>query len=71
VGCLPTFGSRRIDEIGDDSKLGTSDGRTSAALRCGDSEFYTWMRATILDITGVDMSADGGPPPALVIDWTA
>jgi hypothetical protein len=36
-----------------------------------DSEFYKWMRATILDITGVDMSVDGGPPPAVVLDWTA
>lgn len=40
-------------------------------LAGSDSEFYKWMRATILDITGVDMTVDGGPPPAVVLDWTA
>ncbi|GAC1308214.1 MAG: hypothetical protein NVSMB16_04480 [Acidimicrobiales bacterium] len=37
-----------------------------------DSEFGTWFKGQVLDITGVDLSADpDGPLPAVVVDWHA
>jgi hypothetical protein len=43
-----------------------------ADLATGDSEYTTWFRARLLDVTGVDLgtpSAD--PPPAVLIDYRA
>jgi hypothetical protein len=43
-----------------------------ANLATDDSEFTTWFRARVLDLTGVDLrtpSAD--PPPAVLIDSRA
>jgi hypothetical protein len=37
-----------------------------------DSEFTTWFRARVLDVTGVDLAAPPeGPPPAILVDWSA
>lgn len=41
-------------------------------LATDDSEFTTWFRDQVLDVTGVDLSAPaGGPPPAILVDWSA
>jgi hypothetical protein len=41
-------------------------------LATNDSEFVTWFRGQVLDLTGVDLRApDDGPPPTVLIDWTA
>jgi hypothetical protein len=40
-----------------------------ARLATDDSEFTTWFRARVLDVTGVDLAAPPeGPPPAVLID---
>lgn len=45
--------------------------RAFAGLAQEDSEFATWYRGKILDLTGADLSAPPqGPPPETVIDWT-
>ena len=37
-----------------------------------DSEFETWFRARLLDVTGVDLgTASGAAPPAVLVDWHA
>ncbi len=41
-------------------------------LASDDHEYTTWFRARVLDVTGVDMGAPpDGPPPAVLIDWSA
>jgi hypothetical protein len=41
-----------------------------ADLATNDSEYATWFRARVLDITGVDLGAPtDGPPPAVLIDY--
>jgi hypothetical protein len=41
-------------------------------LATDDSEFTTWFRAQVLDVTGVDLAAPAdGPPPAVLIDYRA
>jgi hypothetical protein len=41
-------------------------------LATDDSEYMTWFRAQVLDITGVDLAAPPeGPPPAVLIDYRA
>jgi hypothetical protein len=41
-------------------------------LATDDSEFTQWFRATVLDVTGVDLAAPPeGPPPAVLVDWSA
>jgi hypothetical protein len=43
-----------------------------ADLASDDHEYTKWFRAQVLDITGVDMGAPpDGPPPAILIDWSA
>jgi hypothetical protein len=43
-----------------------------ADLATDDSEYATWFRAQVLDITGVDLGAPPeGPPPAVLIDYRA
>ena len=43
-----------------------------ADLATDDSEFTTWFRARVLDVTGVDLAAPPeGPPPAVLVDWPA
>jgi hypothetical protein len=43
-----------------------------ADLATDDSEFSTWFRGQVLDITGVDLAAEPeGPPPAVLVDWQA
>jgi hypothetical protein len=38
-------------------------------LATDDSEFATWFRARVLDVTGVDFGAPSdGPPPAVLVD---
>ena len=38
----------------------------------GNSEFVTWFRGRVLDVTGVDLGATPeGPPPAVLVDWPA
>ncbi len=39
-------------------------------LASDDSEFVTWFRAQVKDVTGVDLGAPPeGPPPDVLIDW--
>ena len=41
-------------------------------LATDDSEYMTWFRARVLDVTGVDLAAPpDGPPPAVLLDYTA
>ena len=41
-------------------------------LATNDSEYMTWFRARVLDVTGVDLAAPpAGPPPAVLIDYRA
>jgi hypothetical protein len=41
-------------------------------LATDQSEFTTWFRAQVLDVTGVDLAAPPeGPPPAILVDWSA
>ena len=41
-------------------------------LATNDSEFVTWFRGQVLDITGVDLTAPpDAPPPAILVDWRA
>ena len=41
-------------------------------LATNDSDFVTWFRSQVLDVTGVDVSAPpDGPPPAVLVDWHA
>ena len=43
-----------------------------ADLATNDSEYITWFRARVLDVCGVDLAAPSeGPPPAILIDWSA
>ena len=41
-------------------------------LAADDSEFATWFRGQVKDLTGVDLGAPPeGPMPALLVDWRA
>src|SRR5687767_16013966 len=41
-------------------------------LATDQSDFTTWFRGQVLDITGVDLAAPpAGPPPAVLVDWHA
>jgi hypothetical protein len=41
-------------------------------LATNDSEFVTWFRDRVLDLTCVDLGASpDGPPPAVLVDWPA
>jgi hypothetical protein len=43
-----------------------------ADLATDDSEYITWFRGRVLDITGIDMAAPSdGPLPAVLIDYRA
>ncbi len=43
-----------------------------ADLATDDSEFATWFRGRVLDVTGVDLGAPSDEPaPAVLIDWHA
>ena len=43
-----------------------------ADLATDNSEYMTWFRAQVLDVTGVDLGAPpDGPPPAVLIDYRA
>ena len=43
-----------------------------ADLATNDSEFVTWFRDRVLDLTGVDLAAPpDGPLPAVLVDWHA
>ena len=43
-----------------------------ALLATDDSEYMTWFRAQVLDVTGVDLAAPSDtPPPAVLIDYRA
>jgi hypothetical protein len=43
-----------------------------ADLATSDSEFVTWFRARVLDVTGVDLGAPPeSAPPAVLVDWHA
>jgi hypothetical protein len=36
------------------------------------SDFGTWFKGQVLDITGVDLGAEqDSPPPAILVDWHA
>jgi hypothetical protein len=46
--------------------------KTFADLATNDSEFVTWFRDRVLDVTGVDLRAPSDtPPPAVLVDWQA
>jgi len=46
--------------------------KSFADLATNDSEFITWFRGRVLDVTGVDLGAPAdGPPPAVLVDWHA
>jgi hypothetical protein len=41
-------------------------------LATDDSEYMTWFRAQVLNVTGVDLGAPSdAPPPAVLIDYRA
>jgi hypothetical protein len=41
-------------------------------LETDDSDFMTWFRGRVLDLTGVDLAAPpAGPPPEVLFDWRA
>jgi hypothetical protein len=41
-------------------------------LATDDSDFMTWFRGRVLDVTGVDLvTPPDGPPPAVLFDWHA
>jgi hypothetical protein len=41
-------------------------------LATDNSEFMTWFRARVLDVTGVDLATPSdAPPPAVLIDYRA
>jgi hypothetical protein len=41
-------------------------------LATDDSEFMTWFRGQVLDVTGVDLATPPTePPPAILVDWHA
>jgi hypothetical protein len=41
-------------------------------LATSDSEFVSWFRDQVLDVTGVDLATPPeGPPPAVLVDWHA
>jgi hypothetical protein len=41
-------------------------------LATDDSDFMTWFRGRVLDVTGVDLAAPpAGPPPVVLFDWHA
>jgi hypothetical protein len=41
-------------------------------LATDDSEFMTWFRARVLDVTGVDLATPSDdPPPAVLVDYRA
>ena len=43
-----------------------------ADLATNDSDFMTWFRGRVRDVTGVDLGAPSdGPPPAVLVDWHA
>ena len=43
-----------------------------AELATDNSEYTTWFRARVLDVTGVDLgSPPDAPPPAVLIDYRA
>jgi hypothetical protein len=43
-----------------------------ADLATNDSDFITWFRGRVLDVCGVDLGAPPeGPPPAVLVDWSA
>ena len=43
-----------------------------ADLATDDSEYTTWFRARVLDVTGVDLGTPSdGPPPAVLVDYRA
>ena len=43
-----------------------------ADLATNDSEYHTWFRGRVLDVTGVDLAAPpDGPPPAVLVDYHA
>ncbi len=43
-----------------------------ADLATNDSDFVTWFRGRVLDVTGVDLAAPSdAPPPAVLVDWHA
>jgi hypothetical protein len=43
--------------------------KTFTNLATDDSEFTTWFRARVLDVTGVDLGAPSDdPPPAVLVD---
>jgi hypothetical protein len=46
--------------------------KSFADLATNDSEFVTWFRDRVLDVTGFDLGAPpAGPPPAVLVDWHA
>jgi hypothetical protein len=43
-----------------------------ADLATNDSDFMTWFRGRVLDVTDFDLSEPPeGPPPAVLVDWHA
>ncbi len=43
-----------------------------ADLASNDSDFVTWFRGRVLDLTGVDLGTPSDePPPAVLVDWHA
>jgi hypothetical protein len=41
-------------------------------LATDDSEYITWFRGRVLDVTGVDLAAPPeSPPPAVLLEWQA
>jgi hypothetical protein len=43
-----------------------------ADIATDESEFATWFRAQVLEISGFDLAApDDGPLPEVVLEWTA
>jgi len=46
--------------------------KSFADLATNDSDFMTWFRGRVLDLTGADLGAPSdAPPPAVLVDWRA
>src|SRR6476620_5310640 len=46
--------------------------KSFADLATNDSEFITWFRSQVQDITGIDLSAPpDGPLPDVLVNWSA
>ena len=46
-------------------------GSVFGELAASTDDFDVWFRQNVLDVTGVDLSGPLGPPPEILVDWSA